>query len=215
MFNTKFRDLIFACEKDPEVVGFKSIAAYRTGLAVSTSDTQANIEKSLCDAIKSCRESGGRSLRLQHKPFNDYIIRTALDLAKKPGESIIRKYNFHFASPTSCVFVVQFHTGLGDADLLLATATPTLLQPLIRAYPRVTFVLLHSSWPFSQEAGYLAAMYKNVFLDFGEVFPQVSAQGQRDLIHALLELCPTNKIMWSCELRRLHCICEESDQEFL
>ncbi|KAF9512928.1 hypothetical protein BS47DRAFT_1393809 [Hydnum rufescens UP504] len=86
-------------------------------------------------------------LRAAHKPFNDYIIRTALNLTKKP---------------------VQFHTGLGDADLLLATATPTLLQPLIRAYPGVTFVLLHSSWPFSQEAGYLAAMYKNVFLDFGE-----------------------------------------------
>jgi predicted TIM-barrel fold metal-dependent hydrolase len=94
---------------------------------------------------------------------------------------------------------VQFHTGLGDPDLLLATATPTLLQPLIRAYPKVTFVLLHASWPFSQEAGYLAAMHKNVFLDFGEVFPQVSAEGQRGLVRALLQLCPTNKLMWSSE----------------
>ena len=90
---------------------------------------------------------------------------------------------------------------MGDSDLLLAKVTPTLLQPLIRAYPKATFVLLHASWPFSKEASYLATMHKNVYLDFGEVFPQVSAEGQRDLIRALLHVAPTNKIMWSSESR--------------
>jgi len=174
----RFRDLISASENDSEVVGYKSIAAYRTGLSISTAGSKADIEKSLGKAIRSYRDSEGRKLRLQHKAFNDHLVRIALNIAKKP---------------------VQFHTGLGDPQLLLATATPTLLQPLIRAYPKVTFVLLHASWPFSQEAGYLAAMHKNVFLDFGEVFPQVSADGQRDLIRALLQLCPTNKIMWSTD----------------
>jgi len=42
-------------------------------------------------------------------------------------------------------------------------------------------------------------MHKKVFLDCGEVFPQVSPEGQRDLIRALLQLCPTNKLMWSTD----------------
>ena len=51
-----------------------------------------------------------------------------------------------------------------------------------------------------REAGYLTAMYENVFLDIGEVFPVVSRRGQEALIQQILELTPTNKIMWSSEL---------------
>lgn len=96
-------------------------------------------------------------------------------------------------------YEVQFHTGLGDSSLLLSLATPSLMQPIIRAYPKVTFVLLHAAYPFTRETGYLVAMYQNVYVDFGEIFPQVSAEGQRAIIRQLLELCPTNKIMWSSE----------------
>jgi predicted TIM-barrel fold metal-dependent hydrolase len=51
-----------------------------------------------------------------------------------------------------------------------------------------------------REAGYLTAMYKNVYLDIGEVFPVVSRGGQEALIRQVLELTPTNKIMWSSEI---------------
>jgi len=60
-------------------------------------------------------------------------------------------------------------------------------------------VLLHASYPFTREAGYLTAMHRNVCLDFGEVFLQVSGDGQRAIIRQILELCPTNKIMWSTD----------------
>lgn len=43
------------------------------------------------------------------------------------------------------------------------------MQPLIERYPRTKFVILHASYPYTRDAGYLAAVYKNVFLDFGEV----------------------------------------------
>ena len=64
---------------------------------------------------------------------------------------------------------VQFHTGLGDNDLRLLRSSPSHLQPIIEAYPQTMFVLLHSSYPYTREAGYLTAAYPNVFLDFGEV----------------------------------------------
>lgn len=60
-------------------------------------------------------------------------------------------------------------------------------------------MLLHASYPFTREAGYLAAVYRNVFLDFGEVFPFVSAEGQRAVVRQVLELSPTTKIMWSTD----------------
>ena len=92
---------------------------------------------------------------------------------------------------------MQFHTGLGDNDLTLALASPAHLQPLVKAYPHTRVVLLHAGYPFTREAGYLTAVYENVFLDFGEIFPFVSADGQRDTLRQVLELAPTNKIMWS------------------
>jgi predicted TIM-barrel fold metal-dependent hydrolase len=74
------------------------------------------------------------------------------------------------------------------------------MQPLIAANPRTTFVLLHASYPYMREASYLTAVYENVYVDIGEVFPAVSRGGQEALIRQLLELAPTNKIMWSSEL---------------
>ncbi len=86
---------------------------------------------------------------------------------------------------------------MGDNDITLGLSSPSHLQPLIKAYPTTKIVLLHSSYPFTREAGYLTAVYENVFLDFGEIFPMVSPDGQREILRQVLELAPTNKIMWS------------------
>ena len=96
---------------------------------------------------------------------------------------------------------MQFHTGLGDNDITLTLSSPAHLQPLIKAYPNTKIVLLHSGYPFTQEAGYLTAVYENVYLDFGEVFPFLSPDGQRQVVRQVLELSPTNKIMWSSKPR--------------
>ena len=65
--------------------------------------------------------------------------------------------------------LVQFHTGLGDTDIRLNLSSPAHMQPLIERYPQTKFIILHASYPYTRDAGYLAAVYKNVFLDFGEV----------------------------------------------
>ncbi len=63
-------------------------------------------------------------------------------------------------------------------------------------------MLLHASYPYPREAGYLTAVYKNVYLDIGEVFPAVSTCGREVLIQKALVLVPTDtgKLMWSSEL---------------
>ena len=80
------------------------------------------------------------------------------------------------------------------------------MQPIIREYPNATFVLLHSSYPYSRDAGYLASVYQNVYADIGEVFPLLSRHGQCSVLSQLLEMTPIDKIMWSSkpQLMNLH-----------
>lgn len=143
------------------------------------------------------------TLRLADKAFNDYLVRVTMEVAGKfgkPGEffSLIF-YSLHRPLRSRLILIVQFHTGLGDNDIVLTRSSPAHLQPLIAAYPQTPVVLLHASYPFTREAGYLTSVYKNVYLDFGEVFPFVSAEGQRAVVRQVLELAPTTKIMWSTD----------------
>jgi len=179
-FSSEFDNAITEEAKSENVAGFKSVACYRTGLDVSpVSASLEDIEQALMVTMKRYIATG--KLRLADKAFNDYLVRVTMEVAGK------------FDKP------VQFHTGLGDNDIILARSSPAHLQPLIAAYPQTPVVLLHASYPFTREAGYLAAVYRNVFLDFGEVFPFVSAEGQRAVVRQVLELSPTTKILWSTD----------------
>lgn len=163
-----------------EVVGFKSVACYRTGLDISIHVADSSIiEEAMSDFLEGFNATG--SLRIAHKEFNDAVVRTAMEVASR------------FDIP------VQFHTGLGDNDIRLSKANPALMQALVEAYPETKVVLLHSSYPFTEEAGYLTTVYKNVYLDYGEIFPMVSGDGQRSAVRRMLDLAPTNKIMFSTD----------------
>ncbi|KAI6022100.1 amidohydrolase 2 [Pisolithus marmoratus] len=178
-FSHDFEARIVTCANDNEVVGFKSIACYRTGLDISTSGAKEDVENSLLEAWTQYKEAGG--FRLKHKALNDHLVRIVLRTAgqyKKP---------------------VQFHTGLGDNDITLTKSSPAHMQPLIKVFPETTFVLLHSGYPYTRDAGYLTAVYNNVCLDFGQIFPRLSADGQRAVVKQILELSPTNKILWSTD----------------
>ncbi|KAJ8472931.1 hypothetical protein ONZ51_g8177 [Trametes cubensis] len=181
-FMTGLEAALTTAATDSEVAGFKSIACYRTGLNVSF------VTSLMDDAVISEIEQlltklsliymTKRELRLAHKEINDYVVNVTMRIAGEHGKP------------------VQFHTGLGDNDITLTLSSPAHLQPLIKAYPATKIVLLHSSYPFTKEAGYLTAVYENVYLDFGEIFPFLSADGQRQVVRQVLELAPTNKIMW-------------------
>ncbi|KAJ7890617.1 amidohydrolase 2 [Mycena olivaceomarginata] len=179
-FNIALKASLIDSANDMNVVGFKSIACYRTGLDVAPeAASEDSLLASLAEVSKTYRETA--TIRLAHKALNDHIVRMALEVSGECGKP------------------VQFHTGLGDNDITLNRSSPSFLQPVIKAFPNTPFVLLHSSYPFTREAGYLAAVYSNVFLDFGEVFPFVSGCGQIAIIRQVLELCPTNKILWSTD----------------
>ncbi|KIY65737.1 amidohydrolase 2 [Cylindrobasidium torrendii FP15055 ss-10] len=178
-FNETFTNRIEAYAILPEVVGFKSVVCYRTGLDISTSATDEDILATIPSFLSIFKKDG--KLRIACKAFNDHIVRITLAIAAKHNKP------------------VQFHTGLGDKSITLTVSSPAHMQPIIEAYPDTKFILLHSSYPYTRDAGYLTLVYKNVFLDFGEIFPMVSGHGQRSVIRQMFEVAPTNKILWSTD----------------
>ncbi|KAI0878854.1 glutamine synthetase [Hypoxylon argillaceum] len=184
---SRFTQEIQRCLADPEVAGFKSILCYRGGLDILSwdADNDQNDVVDCFEQLVSRHLDNSRPFqRLSHRPLNHLFIHlTAQAITQTSG----------IPKP------LQFHTGLGDNDITLSRASPSHLQPFIRDYPRVPIVLLHASYPWTREAGYLATVYPNVYADIGLVFPQLSRRGQEGVVLQILELCPWNKILWSTD----------------
>jgi predicted TIM-barrel fold metal-dependent hydrolase len=163
-----------------DVAGYKSIVAYRTGLALDPPDDGA-AAASFAELRQQARP--GERPRLAAKPLNDWVVWTTLREAARSGTP------------------VQLHTGFGDPDLDLRLANPLHLRPVledasIRGAP---IVLLHAGYPFTREAGYLAAVYPNVYLDLGLAIPLLSVVGMAAVVRAGFELTPLTKLLVSTD----------------
>lgn len=181
-----FDKAILQSIEDPEVVGFKSVICYRTGLDIPKKmDIRAASEAFF--RIFEQREAGivKKFTRIDHPGLNELLVHHLATL--------IRDSRGPHKKP------IQFHTGLGDNEITLTKSSPACLQDFIREYSTVPIVLLHASYPYMREAGYLATVYANVYADIGEVFPAVSRDGQDAVIRQILELCPYSKILWSTD----------------
>ncbi|MCJ1384976.1 hypothetical protein MMC17_008094 [Xylographa soralifera] len=171
---------------DPEVVGFKSVICYRTGLAIGGREIYRDVNhlnSAWAAVLQQCTHQGYP--RLDDPILTPFFLHTAAEL--------IQDIEGRHVKP------LQFHTGLGDNDITLRLSSPSHLQPFIKEYPKLPIVLLHASYPFTREAGYLASVYENVYLDIGEVFPMISQEGQEKVVSQALELCPSEKLTWSTD----------------
>jgi predicted TIM-barrel fold metal-dependent hydrolase len=162
-------------------VGLKSIIAYRTGLAVRAT-TRAEAAGAFAPVKEQARRDG--RLRLAAKPLTDYLLLRALEIADRQA------------------LPVQFHTGFGDADVNLLDANPLHLRPLIETHRQVPFVLLHASYPYVRELGYLAAIYAHVYADFGLANPHLAAEVPT-VLRQLLGLTPASKILYSSDASQI------------
>jgi predicted TIM-barrel fold metal-dependent hydrolase len=160
-------------------VALKSIAAYRSGLEISS----ASYEQARCCFYELRANQAGESLRLSAKLLIDFLLAEALRIA-------VRHH-----------LPLQLHCGFGDADLDLRRANPLHLKALLDepAFRQVPVVLLHAGYPFVREAGYLAAIYSRVYVDFGLALPFLSVAGMKSVLQQLLELTPITKLLYSSD----------------
>jgi hypothetical protein len=160
-------------------VGLKSIIAYRTGLAIREPGKTEALE--VFGPVKERARRDGR-VRLADKALNDYLLVRALEVAEKQA------------------LPVQFHTGLGDNDLDMLYANPLHMRPLFESnkYKHVPFVLLHASYPYVRELGYLASLYSHVWMDLGLAIPFATVDIP-SVWRQALSLTPISKVLFSTD----------------
>jgi uncharacterized protein len=160
-------------------IAMKSVIAYRTGLQVESVD-----RATAAAAFGSVHDAGRRdgSLRIASKPLLDFLIVAAVEESARQEVPI------------------QFHTGLGDPDLDLTRVDPAALRLIFSdAYRAAPIVLLHSGYPYARSMAYLAAMFPNVYADFGEVQLFVAGGDLRAVVRELVGLAPASKILFSTD----------------
>jgi len=159
------------------VVSYKTIIAYRCGLAVERHPREA--VEAAYRAEKARIDGGGR--RIAAKPLLDTLLWLAL-------ERIAR-----------LEMPVQVHCGFGDSDLHLVYANPAWLRPVLEHPPfRGARVVLLHCWPFVHEAAWLAGVYANVYLDLSLTVPFVS-HGGADAFAQALEHAPVTKVLYASD----------------
>lgn len=176
----RFADVLEAFEAEldaqaqrPGFAFFKSIMAYRTGLAI----------RPVSDAEVAAAWDA-------HRAYGD------------PAEKVIRDYLFRVTCARCRAHGVPFqlHTGHTSTvnpwpNVNPILLTPTLDEPEIEA---TAIVLVHGGYPFCAEAGYLTSIYPNLSLDLSLMIPWASIGAARRLLETL-EAAPTAKVMYGSD----------------
>ena len=156
-------------------VGVKSIAAYRTGLDLRAErPSDSEVAAAAGDWLASARPGPPR---LADETLQRFLIWCGVDLR----------------------LPVQFHVGYGDSDVDLHRCNPLLLTPLLRAIqPTGVPVMLLHNYPYHREAGYLAQVFPQVYVDTGLATHNLGARAPALLAEAL-ELAPFGKFLYSSD----------------
>jgi hypothetical protein len=163
------------------IVGLKSIAAYRSGLAFAAPGAEQRRRAGVAYTRLRDRALRGGSGRIADKDLVDTIVWTAVEAA------VPRR------------LPLQFHVALGDDDIVLTQNDPSLMRELLahRPFHDVPIVLLHC-YPYHRHAAYLASIYAHVYVDLGLTIPLVGPGADR-VLDETLELTPTNQLLASTD----------------
>ena len=130
-------------------VALKSVIAYRTGLDVG----KVNEEEARTDF-------DARAERVEWfgpyvKQLRDYLLRRAL------------------LASVDLQVPVLIHTGLGDTDIVASKCNPAFLADLLKddEIMPAKVLLIHGGFPYTFEAGWLANVLPNVYLELSSSLP--------------------------------------------
>jgi hypothetical protein len=164
-------------------VALKTIIAYRSGLAIRAW-RPADVSEAYRDV--GARVAGGGPARLTEKPLLDTLFGIAVEVCRETGRPL------------------QVHSGFGDPDIDLLSANPLHLRPLLED-PRqagLRLVLLHCAYPYAREAGFMAAVWPQVYVDCSLV-PLLVGTGSVAPLAELLTLAPASKLLYGSDASRL------------
>ena len=160
-----------------DAVGTKSIAAYRTGLDLNPERPSEAEVTAAAGRWLAVQAAGSGPPRIADETLQRFLIWCGVDLG----------------------LPVQFHVGYGDSDVDLHRCNPVLLTPLLRAVqPTGVPVMLLHNYPYHREAGYLAQVFPQVYVDAGLATHNLGRRAPALLAEAL-ELAPFGKFLYSSD----------------
>jgi predicted TIM-barrel fold metal-dependent hydrolase len=153
--------------------GYKSIIAYRSGLAVRRRD-RAEAER----ALEAHRRGEPEALG----PLREFLFVRALETARELGVPL------------------HVHCGIGDNDIRMRASMPQCLFELLTdpGLRHAKVVLVHGGYPWLQEGAFLANVLPNVFVDISLSCPATGGALRENLLR-VLELAPFNKILYGSD----------------
>jgi predicted TIM-barrel fold metal-dependent hydrolase len=170
-FPAAFRAALQAAADSPDIVGTKTIAAYRTNFDI---DWSRPTDVAVVEHARSLAAHG-----------NDLRVDSPVLIA----------FGVHEAAEHG--LPVQVHVGFGDRDLDLNRTDPLLLLPLLRAMAPVPVLLLHC-YPFHRQAGYLAQAFDHVNFDVGLAINYLGSRSVA-LVGEALDTAPFAKQLYSSD----------------
>ncbi len=163
-------------DQSRDALGLKSVVAYRIGLDFDpTPPSKLEVEQAAGRWFSEVATTG--KARVSDPILLRHLIFAAATLQKP----------------------LQFHIGFGDPDLYLNRCDPLLMTDLIRGFEerQIPVMLLHT-YPYQRNAGYLAQMFRNVYMDVGLAINYTGARSTA-IIAESLELAPFHKILFSSD----------------
>jgi hypothetical protein len=156
--------------------GLKSVAAYRYGLGFGAARPGgAEVADAAGRWFREAAASG--TFRLTDPVLLRHVIWAGVDTG----------------------LPLQFHVGLGDPDVRLHQADPSLLHDfLVATKDTGTAVMLLHCYPHHRQAGCLANIFPHVYMDVGEALNHVGARSPAVLAEAL-EVTPFGKMLYSSD----------------
>ena len=178
---------VMRIERVAEEAGADATDAVRQGVAAARERGFAGLKtiaayRGGLDLAAPDAPTGGSAGRIEGRAMADVVL-AALESNEATGDPL----------------PVQVHTGFGDSDLHLPRADPGHLKPLLERFRETPFVLLHC-YPFVREAGWLAHVYGNVYLDVSLTIPHVSRPAEA--LREALELAPLSKLLYASDAAR-------------
>jgi uncharacterized protein len=167
----------------PRAVAFKSIIAYRSGLAVRrwTESEAADAYRQALDRVQR-----GGPARLTDKPLLDALFEATVEVCVETGRPL------------------QVHAGFGDPDIDLLQANPLLLRPILEDPRRsgLKLVVLHMAYPYVREAAFMTAVWPQVYLDLSLALPFLGPAAVGPLVE-ILGLAPATKLLYGSDVGAL------------
>ena len=173
-----FRSSLAAALAEMNVVGVKSVIAYRTGFDISWRRPSEDEVRLAADRwLSSLASTGARPARLENETLLRFGVYAGLD-AGKP---------------------LQLHVGFGDRDLDLRLVNPLYLRDFLfdAEAAEVPVMLLHC-YPYEREAGYLAQSFRSVYIDVGLAVNYLGARSASVIANSL-ELAPFGRLLYSSD----------------